>query len=413
MSRFPSSLRANRFVVLGNPENRRAQLFAEAYRQSGGEKLEVVAWRDFVSDPSVLIESLVPGCFLRIESPGENFEVERAILKMGCTQGREPQWSSLSFQELAMLEFERGRVLPLRQWYVGWLAFLEQVQSAIADVPNVRSMNAPREIASMFDKARCHEIFADAGVPTPRFLGIPSSFEDLMRRMEEQRCFRVFLKPCHSSSASGVVALEIGPGGQRACSSAEMVRTGNGIQLFNSLRLRQYTSLEEIRTLVDLLCRERSVAEAWFPKAGFDGKRFDLRVMVIGGRAAHVVVRQSSGPITNLHLGNKRGDCDRLRRQMGDTNWERAMSVCERAAACFPQSLYVAVDLLVAPGFRRFAVAEVNAFGDLLPNLLHGGLSTYAAELRSFWEKVGADDANSTECPWAIPETAQVSATGL
>ena len=61
--------------------------------------------------------------------------------------------------------------------------------------------------------------------------------------------------------------------------------------------------------------------------------------------------------------------------------------MCERAAACFPRTLCVGVDLLPAVGWRRFAVGEVNAFGDLLPRLtgLPGsgaeGLDTYAAQV--------------------------------
>ena len=47
-------------------------------------------------------------------------------------------------------------------------------------------------------------------------------------------------------------------------------------------------------------------------------------------------------------------------------------------------------DLLVAPGFRQFAVAEVNAFGDLLPNLLHDGRDTYSAELAEVFAKPSA-----------------------
>jgi hypothetical protein len=45
----------------------------------------------------------------------------------------------------------------------------------------------------------------------------------------------------------------------------------------------------------------------------------------------------------------------------------------------------VAVDLLISPCFRKFAVAEVNAFGDLLPRLEHEGLDTYGAEI-SAWK---------------------------
>ncbi len=147
------------------------------------------------------------------------------------------------------------------------------------------------------------------------------------------------------------------------------------------MRVRRYTGAREISELIEAVCQERSLAEMWLPKAGFDGRRFDLRVIVIAGTAAHVVVRQSNGPMTNLHLGNQRGDLLRLRERMGEANWHTAMVTCEQTAAAFPGSLYAAVDLLVSPSFRRAAVAEVNAFGDLLPNVLHDGRDTYSAEL--------------------------------
>ena len=38
---------------------------------------------------------------------------------------------------------------------------------------------------------------------------------------------------------------------------------------------------------------------------------------------------------------------------------------------------------MFSPGFRRHAVAEVNAFGDLLPGLLVDGRDTYAAQLEA------------------------------
>jgi len=66
---------------------------------------------------------------------------------------------------------------------------------------------------------------------------------------------------------------------------------------------------------------------------------------------------------------------------MGVEPWRRALDVTERAAAVFPASTYIAVDLLVGAGFERFAVSEVNAFGDLLPGVLHEGRDTYTAEL--------------------------------
>jgi hypothetical protein len=64
---------------------------------------------------------------------------------------------------------------------------------------------------------------------------------------------------------------------------------------------------------------------------------------------------------------------------------------------CFPGSLHGGVDLAVTSEFRRHVVLEVNAFGDLLPGVLHGGRDTYAAQIaavtggaRSFAETAAA-----------------------
>ena len=71
---------------------------------------------------------------------------------------------------------------------------------------------------------------------------------------------------------------------------------------------------------------------------------------------------------------------------MGRQRWQEAMDVCEGAAAAFPRSHYLAVDLLVTTGYRDFVVAEVNAFGDLIPGVLHAGRDTYTHELAT-WEQ--------------------------
>jgi hypothetical protein len=50
-------------------------------------------------------------------------------------------------------------------------------------------------------------------------------------------------------------------------------------------------------------------------------------------------------------------------------------------ARCFPNSLYAGIDLLIEASFRSHAIAEVNAFGDLLPGIMHEGHDTYGAEI--------------------------------
>jgi hypothetical protein len=92
-------------------------------------------------------------------------------------------------------------------------------------------------------------------------------------------------------------------------------------------------------------------------------------------------VRLSRSPITNLHLLNDRAAPEELRRRMGEAAWLAAMGTCERATECFPTSLHGGVDLLIGTDFRRHALLEVNAFGDLLPGVTWEGKGTYEAEI--------------------------------
>ena len=122
----------------------------------------------------------------------------------------------------------------------------------------------------------------------------------------------------------------------------------------------------DIAVLVNTLCREHVHVEQWLPKATFaDQGNFDLRFVVIAGRACHVVMRQSHGPMTNLHLLNRRGDVNALRERVGAQHWPTLETTCERTMALFPNSLYAGIDLLLMPGLRRHAAAERPLDGDV------------------------------------------------
>ncbi|RKE21122.1 STM4014 family protein [Streptomyces sp. TLI_171] len=349
-------------VVLGCPGHRRVTLFAAAARAAGRPEPVVLPWSAVLSGRY----ELPPGAVVRIDSPGEDPEADRLLRGPVLGEGYAPT-----------------RVEGGPAWYAGVLAALR----GLAARPGVRLLGDPEEIAVMFDKRRTHAALAAAGVPVPPALpgGLPSSFEELRERLAAARLRRVFLKPVHGSSASGVVALEFGPRGQvQATTSVELTPEG----LHNSLTVRRYRGVPEVAELVDRLAPEGLHVEQWVPKSGQGGHSADLRVLVVGGRATHVVVRTSRHPMTNLHLGGARGELAVARAAAGSA-WPELPAVAEAAARCFPRSPMVGVDLLPVSHWRRALVGEVNAFGDLLPNLpglADGptpGLDTYAAQLAS------------------------------
>ncbi|MGW6687275.1 STM4014 family protein [Streptomyces sp. NPDC054961] len=346
-----------RWAVVGNPENRRVALFSEAVRDAGLPAARIVPWARVLREGGAVFG---PDELVRLDSPGENTEVDRAL------RGLE----------------DSTRVEGGARWYTRFTAAVRSLTGGLR-------LDDPDELAVLFDKRSCHRALDAAGVPVPRS---PTSgggttvrgWDDVRALMDAHGMPRVFVKPAHGSSASGVVAVETaGRGRIRAATSVEVA--GNG-HLHNSLRVRRLTSERETAALVDALAPDGLHVESWWPKASLGGRAADLRVVVVAGRATHAVVRTSLSPMTNLHLGGSRGDLSAVVEAAGP-RWADALDVCERAAACFPGTLCVGVDLLPAVGWRRFAVAEVNAFGDLLPGLtgLPGsgaeGLDTYAAQV--------------------------------
>ncbi|TDC53044.1 hypothetical protein E1281_18190 [Actinomadura sp. KC345] len=349
-----------RFAVIATPGDRRAALFAAACRSCGLPEPRVVAWTDVLRGADIPLD---PGDLLRIDSPGEDPEADALLRGPGAAT----------------------RVGGGARWYRTFTAALGRIGAAVP-AAGARLAGDVDDIAVMFDKRRSHARMLAAGVPVPPALPPVDGYAALRDAMADAGERRVFVKPAHGSSASGVVALQTGAGGRiRAVTSA--ARTPGG--LHNSLRVRTYGTEAEVAALVDALAPDGLHVERWVPKAAIGGRVFDLRLVVIGGEATHAVVRTSRHPMTNLHLGGARGDLDAVRRALGQNGWDQALDVCARAAACFPGSPMVGVDLLVMQGMRRFAVCEVNAFGDLLPRLtgLPGGsaegLDTYTAQVRA------------------------------
>ncbi|MGX7675124.1 STM4014 family protein [Plantactinospora sp. DSM 117369] len=425
-------------VVVGNPENRRVTLFRAAATEAG-VPVVVLPWRRLATGPVRLPRAAV----VRIDSPGEDAEVDRLL--RGADRPA-----------------EHGEIVGLAAWYAGFRAALGRLGEA-ARSAGATLLNDPDDVLAMFDKRACHARLTAARVPVPPALptaspgrmaspasaappgltaspapaappgpvgspgptapsappapstsvglalrgGSTGGYPELRAAMRAAGWSRVFVKPAHGSSASGVLALQVAPGRIRATTSVELTASG---KLYNSLRVRDYTDERQVAAIVDRLAPDGLHVERWFPKAGLGDRTVDLRVLVVAGLPEHVVVRASRGPLTNLHLGNARADLSALRAAMGEPAYAAALQSCVRAAACFPGSLHVGVDLLVGTGWQRHAVAEVNAFGDLLPGLSDpAGRDSYAAELHAL--RTGRFDRWRAGAPTLLGSTAEPEPT--
>jgi hypothetical protein len=200
--------------------------------------------------------------------------------------------------------------------------------------------------------------------------------------MKNRHINSVFIKPAHSSSASGVIAFRTNDRHFQAISSVEMSRENDDIVLHNSLKVRTYNDEMSIIPLINTILKSKTIVEQWIPKASFKGFSFDFRIVVINGHARHTVARMSKSPITNLHLGNARGNLADIIAYIGRTNFEATQKAAEQVARCFPDCLYMGVDILISSNLKQIKVLEVNAFGDLLPNLFDNDETVYQAEIQ-------------------------------
>ncbi|MGW1274899.1 STM4014 family protein, partial [Streptomyces sp. NPDC002491] len=238
-----------RLAVVANPENRRVALFEEAVRAAGLPAPRIVPWADVLRarGADFAVDEIV-----RIDSPGENPEVDRML------RGAQ----------------DPTRVEGSARWYAGFVAAVRSLRGGVR-------LTDPDDVAVLFDKRLCHGVLRAAGVPVPASptsgpAGTPvRGWDDVRAAMRVHRMPRLFVKPAHGSSASGVLAVETGGGGRiRATTSVEL--TADGV-LHNSLRVRRYERERDVAAVVDALAPDGLHLERWLPKASQHGRAADLR----------------------------------------------------------------------------------------------------------------------------------------
>ncbi len=347
-----------RITLIGNPENRRVTYFLDAAARLGVPPPLVVSWLEVLEHPHPA--QICDADLIRIESPGENHRVEAALVTRGALARRSepPAWT--------IEPEDHGRIRDQRLWFEGFTDILGKLATCEG-----RFMTPPSEILAMFDKVAARERHSAAGAPLPEFLGMIENSDNLEALAQVHH--RIFIKPQFGSSASGVIAFRGGPVAQMT-TSVEL----NGTRLYNSLKIRAYTDRSQQKLIIETLAPDGLFAERWVPKATRGGA-FDFRVLVVAGRPEHAVMRVSQSPLTNLHLGNERGDIEAFRAAKPEA-FKAVQDAAVAAAAGF-SAIACGVDVALEATMKRAYVLETNAFGDLLPNVFVDGKDTYSRSL--------------------------------
>src|SRR5947207_10234061 len=171
------------FGLFCNPESRRTEGFSIALGRRLRQRPRLVPWQWVLEgrDWERLLEAAPR--FLRLESPGRNWNVERLLLLEGANiHDKESRcsWRRMSEEELAMPESEPGRVLPMRQWFLGWSRILKKLECwAHARGMESRWLCPPADVLCMFDKHACQLRLEAAEIPVAPALGIPRQFDEL------------------------------------------------------------------------------------------------------------------------------------------------------------------------------------------------------------------------------------------
>lgn len=364
-------------VIIGEPSSRRVTGFQAALAAAGWPAPSVVPWRDLIV-PGAAFRRLTDwptGTIVRIESTDSDPALERALLRRGFPAAEREGAPSIAPDVLRKIPFEMGRILAPRQAHLGFLAVLQEIDAALrADWTVLQPVSA---IAELFDKRRTSRRWRHAGIPVPESIDDVRDPDALREQMRARQWRAVFVKVACASAASCLAVFSHHADGEYALSTVE----DTGEARYNTRRLQRLSDRRAIDRVLRFLLAEGAQVELAIGKPRIDGGYFDLRVLMIDGEPAFVVVRVSRHPITNLHLGGRRGDLAAVRRRVPEAAWADAMNSA-RAVHKSTQTFHLGVDLMFEPSLTRHRIIEGNAFGDLLPNLERDGVDVYGWQIR-------------------------------
>ena len=249
-----------------------------------------------------------------------------------------------------------------------------------------RWLNTPEELLLVLDKFSCKKKLQEAQISvSPMLLKEIHTVEALQEEMQRVHLSQVFVKPRFGSWAAGVMAYRrTGDGKRQQLFTSCVLEHG---RLVNTKKLRKFENKEEIGTLLSANLTLGAVVEQWLPKAMYQKKSYDLRVVWQFGKRAFCLARTARGPITNLHLNNGAVALQEL----GLTREELQAidELCRDTMKQFPGLTVAGIDIALDQNSHKPFVIEVNGQGDLIYQDIYGENSIYREQIREMakWDR--------------------------
>jgi hypothetical protein len=360
-----------RHAVIANPASKRWLAYEQDWHRVWADaphspELVLVPWADVVPRLGNLdgLAAFDGPAVVRLESPGRDDRVTRLLVAAG--DGSVPTDAPLP----------KGLIWRPAALYRGFVRVLAGLKESFAARRHLILTADPLELAVMFDKTATARRLAAAGVPVPDMLGPPATAAELLFAVADSGWPRTYVKLNTGASATGMLVLHVA---DYPFGISTMVRLGSG---FYSTRRLNRLADAPLNAALDFLLTEGAIVQRGIPMAQIDGQNFDLRVVVHDGRPAFTVFRLSPHPMTNLHLGGRRGDWKACRAAVPTRAWLDALDDAVAAAGCFDARM-AGVDLVFERDSYRHFVLEVNAFGDFFPEYTDdAGRTVHEAQIK-------------------------------
>ncbi len=269
--------------------------------------------------------------------------------------------------------------------YYSWLLTLPEPSGKL------QYLNTPKSLSLLLDKYKCKERLIEKGLETkvtPCLGKDIKSYQELKQKMKIWHCPSVFIKPNFASGAAGILAYRCHPSnGQELLYTSVYLQEWKGKEIIiNTKKMFCYKESEIIEKICSHILSLGTIIERWIPKAEYQHYNYDLRVLYQFHKIAFITVRQSKGPITNLHLNNK----PLITKQLGklpeclELTKEQISDIeklCYQAASVFDGLSVVGIDILLEKKKKRPLIIEMNGQGDLLYQDIYHENSIYKEQV--------------------------------